>query len=107
MKRCASPHQGAPGLSWADSCRRGFTLLEMCMVLFIITLLLAAALPAIQTAFVEKAVRNDSHELALMVKTAMLQSADEHRAYIIDLTRSTITLHPVPDGDAKDGDATG
>ncbi len=72
------------------------------MVLFIIMLLLAAALPAMQTAFVEKAVRNDSHELALMVKTATLQSVDEHRAYVIELTRRTMTLHPVADPESND-----
>jgi len=109
MKRCAPLDHGAPG--WHLLSRRGFTLLEMCTVLFIIMLLLAAALPSIQTAFIEKSVRDDSHELALMVKTAMLQSADEHRPYTIDFTRTTMTLHPVSDpsqnGEAKDGNAAG
>jgi len=125
MKRCAPFDHGAPGLYQGNlklflenSRRRGFTLLEMCIVLFIIMLLLAAALPAIQTAFVEQSVRRDSHELALMVKTAMMQSADQHRAYIIELTRSSMMLHPAsqpspegdsapPAGNSDDASATG
>jgi hypothetical protein len=66
----------------------------MCIVLFIIVLLLGVTMPAIQSAFVETAVRKDSHQLALMVKTAMLQTAEQHRPYDIDLTSTTMALHP-------------
>ena len=51
-------------------------------------------MPAIQSAFTEQAVRKDSHQLALMVKTAMIQSAEQHRNYVIDLTNNTMALHP-------------
>jgi len=83
----------------------GFTLLEMVMVLVIIAILAGLAMPAIQTAFVEQAVRNDAHQLALMVKTAMIQSAEQHRAYIIDLTNTTMALHPAGEA-AKDPDTS-
>lgn len=82
----------------------GFTLLEMCMVLFIIALLAAASLPAIQSAFIKQAVYNDAHQFSLMVKTAMIQSSEQHRPYAIDLTATTMTLHPV-DETPKDADA--
>ena len=65
------------------------------MVLFIIALLFGLTMPAIQSAFVEQAVRRDAHQLALMVKTAMIQSAEQHRPYVIDLTAVTMALHPV------------
>ena len=90
----------------------GFTLLEMCMVLFIIALLFGVTMPAIQSAFVEQAVRKDSHQLALMVKTGMIQSAEQHRAYALDLTPTTMALHPVgeaaadPDTASSGDDAT-
>jgi prepilin-type N-terminal cleavage/methylation domain-containing protein len=82
--------------------RRGFTLLEMCTVLLIMAVMAGVLMPAIQSAFVEKALRDDSNQLSLMVKTAMLQSADQHRNYIIDLTPTSMSLHPeeTPPADA-------
>jgi prepilin-type N-terminal cleavage/methylation domain-containing protein len=81
--------------------RRGFTLLEMCMVLFIILLLFGVTMPAMQSAFVEQGLRRDAHQLALMVKTAMIQSAEQHRAYVIDLAAATMALHPVGEAPAQ------
>jgi prepilin-type N-terminal cleavage/methylation domain-containing protein len=86
--------------------RSGFTLLEMIMVLVIIAILAGLALPSFQSAITENAMRKDTHQLALMVKTAMLQSADQNRAYMIELSPTEIALHPVgeaaadPDADA-------
>jgi len=77
-----------------DRGQGGYTLIEMCVVIFIIMLFVTAGLPAIESAFTEQAVRADSRELALMVRTAMLQSSDQHRPYVIDLTSSNLYLHP-------------
>jgi prepilin-type N-terminal cleavage/methylation domain-containing protein len=74
---------------------RGFTLLEICFVLLIMAVLAGVTMPAIKSAFTEQAVRKDGHELALMVKTAMIQSAEQHRAYVIELTGSSASLHPM------------
>ncbi len=114
MRRCAPLVYGAPGLHGvkgtlfsrrAYASRRAFTLLEMCTVLLIIMILLGTTMPSIQSAFVEQAVRNDSRQLALMVRTAMLQSGEQHRAYVIDLTSTTMDLHPVA-GPPKDADSS-
>jgi hypothetical protein len=79
----------------------------MCTVLFIIMILLGVSMPAIQSAFVEQAVRIDSRQLALMVRTAMLQSSEQHRPYVIDLTATTIDLHPLdPSKKEVDGNST-
>jgi prepilin-type N-terminal cleavage/methylation domain-containing protein len=109
MVSCAHPCHGAPTPPGEGSIaspkeitfrknsavrRTGFTLLEMCMVLFIIALLAGLSMPAMQSAFTERAVRNDTHQLALMVKTAMIQSAEQHRTYVIDLTDTTMALYP-------------
>jgi prepilin-type N-terminal cleavage/methylation domain-containing protein len=106
---CAPSRHGAPRQNAAkrdQSCqacftRRGFTLLEMCIVLFIIALLCGVTMPAITSAFTEQKMRNDAHQLALMVKTAMIRSSEQHRAYVIDVTASTMSLHP---GGTKDDD---
>jgi type II secretory pathway pseudopilin PulG len=84
------------------------------MVLFILAMLACLAMPAMQSAFTEQAVRKDSHQLALMVKTAMIQSAEQHRAYVIDLSQTTMALHPAgvaaeaaDDSAASDDDQSG
>jgi prepilin-type N-terminal cleavage/methylation domain-containing protein len=113
MIRRALPRRGAPsplgnkGRLFFGSRRfpRGFTLLEMCIVLLIIALLVGLTLPSMQSAFTEQAVRKDAHQLALMVKTAMIQSAEQHRAYAIDLSPTEMALHPVGET-AADPDAS-
>jgi prepilin-type N-terminal cleavage/methylation domain-containing protein len=84
---------------------RGFTLLEMVMVLLIIALLLGLSMPAMQSAFTEQAVRRDAHQLAIMVKTAMIQSAEQHRIYVIDLNDGSMALHPLGQAAAPVSDA--
>jgi prepilin-type N-terminal cleavage/methylation domain-containing protein len=102
----AHPRHGAPaeggipaesdlfGRSYTALRRSGFTLLEMCMVLLVIAILAGLSMPAMQSAFTEQAVRHDAHQLALMVKTAMIQSAEQHRTYVIDLNSTTMALYP-------------
>lgn len=85
------------------------------MVLVIIAILAGVSMPAMQSAFVEQGVRKDGHQLALMVKTAMIQSSEQHRPYVIDLTNTTMALHPAgetaPEPDAStatdDSDSAG
>ncbi|HUB65989.1 MAG TPA: prepilin-type N-terminal cleavage/methylation domain-containing protein [Candidatus Methylacidiphilales bacterium] len=96
MRSCASTHGDAHRFHRGGKrFPGGFTLLEMCMVLFIIAILFCLAMPAMQTAFTEQAVRGDGQQLALMVKAGMLQSADQHRPYVLDLTATTLNLHPL------------
>jgi type II secretory pathway pseudopilin PulG len=75
------------------------------MVLFIIALLFGVTMPAMQSAFTEQHLRKDAHQFALMVKTAMIQSAEQHRAYVIDLTDTSMALHPVGEV-AKEADVS-
>jgi len=64
------------------------------MVLLIIAIMAGLSMPAMQSAFTEQAIRKDTHQLALMVKTAMIQSSEQHRSYVIDLTATSMALHP-------------
>jgi len=60
-------------------------------------------MPAMRSAFTEQGMRDDSRQLALMVRTAMLQSDEQRRPYAIDLTGTKATLHALkPISDAND-----
>jgi prepilin-type N-terminal cleavage/methylation domain-containing protein len=74
---------------------RGFTLLELCMVLFILALLAGAAMPAMDSAFTEQELRTDAHQFSLMVKTGMIKSGEQNRPYVLDLAGKDILLQPV------------
>jgi prepilin-type N-terminal cleavage/methylation domain-containing protein len=111
MIHCVHPRSGVVGAPGDGSRSRfsaevlgrgenGFTLIEMCIVLFIIALLVGLTVPAMETAFTEQHVRQDTHQLALMVKTGMIQSAEQHRAYALDLTPTSMALHPVGEATA-------
>jgi prepilin-type N-terminal cleavage/methylation domain-containing protein len=87
--------------------RRGFTLLEMVIVLVVIAILAAMSIPAFSSAVNEHRVREDAHQVAMMIRQAMLQSGEQHRTFFVDLNKNTITLHaegeqaPDADTDAK------
>ena len=75
------------------------------MVLIIIALLFTGSrCPRCSRRSPSRRVRNDSHQLALMVKTAMIQCAEQHRNYAIDLNSSTMALHPEGEAAKTDDD---
>jgi prepilin-type N-terminal cleavage/methylation domain-containing protein len=90
---------------------RAFTLIELCVVLFILALLAAAAMPSMESAFKEQALRNDGHQLSMMVKTAVIQSEEQQRPYQLTLDGKELVLMPVRDAianekpDGNDGSA--
>jgi prepilin-type N-terminal cleavage/methylation domain-containing protein len=76
--------------------RSGFTLLELCIVLFIIALLAGTAMPAMESAFTEQALRGDAHQLSLMVRNAMIKSSEQQRPYLISLDGRNLLMEPAP-----------
>lgn len=97
MNRCAKTQAAG-----RDGLRRGFTLLELCIVLLIMAILLGAMTPAMHSAFVESAMRADARQLSFLVRTAMLQSDDEHQGYVLDLTATGLDLHLAGTGPEAD-----
>jgi prepilin-type N-terminal cleavage/methylation domain-containing protein len=75
--------------------RRGFTLIEICIMLVILAILMGVIAPGMPSAMAEAGVRSDARQLSLMVKTAMLQSVEEHRVYVLDLDEKNMSLGPI------------
>ena len=84
----------------------GFTLLELCTVLFIMVILLGAMMPAMQSAFEEQSLRNDTRQLSLLVRTAMVQSDEQKQDFVLDLTSSSMALYPAKGAEPKESQAT-
>jgi prepilin-type N-terminal cleavage/methylation domain-containing protein len=97
------PGRGAFFRGWAGL--RGFTLLEMCIVLLILAVLMGVIAPGMQSALAEAGLRSDARELSLMVKTAMLQSVEEHRVYALNLSEKTMALGPIAPAAPEDANA--
>lgn len=85
--------------------RSGFTLLEMIIVLVIIALLAAMTVPGFNSAVNEHRVREDGHQLAMMVREGMIQSAEQHRVVVMDLTKNTMKLYAQGEEAKADTDA--
>jgi prepilin-type N-terminal cleavage/methylation domain-containing protein len=84
------------------STSRGFTLLEICIVLVILGVLMGVIAPGMQSALAEQALRSDARQLSLMVKTAMLRTCEEHRPYVLDLSETSLSLAPLSDAPSSD-----
>ena len=65
-------------------------------MLFIMALLAGVAMPAMNSAFTEQALRNDSHQLSIMVKMAMIKSREQQRSYVMSLDGKELMLEPAP-----------
>ncbi len=99
------PVRGGRGLPLRSRAHRGFTLLEMIIVLVIMAILAGAALPAFSSAVNEHRVREDGHQLAMMVREGMIKSAEQHRPIIMDLTKNSMRLYAQGEQGNVDADA--
>jgi type II secretory pathway pseudopilin PulG len=67
----------------------------MVVVLVILGILMAVIAPGMQSAFAEQKLRSDAHELSLMVKTGMIRCEEDHRAYVLQLNATSLSLAPL------------
>ena len=70
----------------------GFTLLELCIVLFIMMLLAGVATPAVHSALVERALRNDENQTGQLVKNAMRFTSEQRQSCMLVLSGHTLVL---------------
>ena len=74
-------------------------------MLVIMAILAGAALPAFSSAVNEHRVREDGHQLAMMVREGMIKSAEQHRPIIMDLTKNSMRLYAQGEQGNVDADA--
>jgi hypothetical protein len=73
----------------------GFTMLEVCVVLFIIAVIFIVSVPPAAHLFDEERLRKPIRELQSFAKTARLQAMQDGRAYELLLLNDGYQLRPV------------
>jgi Tfp pilus assembly protein FimT len=81
---------------------KGFTLLEICIVVFIIVLFMGMSIPMLSTVYEEQRLRDPAQQLKLFARTARRQAVDEQQLYEIDFSDKGFTLNTIQT-DAKTG----
>ena len=81
-----------------ESPRRGFTILEVCVVLFIVAVLFVVAVPPAAHLFDEEKLRAPIRELQTFARTARRNAMMEDRSYEVLLLNDSYVLRPVDKG---------
>jgi type II secretory pathway component PulJ len=75
---------------------RGYTILEICLVLFIGSLIAAISLPLISTVLEEQRLQTVSRKLEQMARIARHHALTSHHTYRILFRAGSFALEPVP-----------
>ena len=99
----SAPHLSSVALAEEEAKRstRGFTLLEICFVLFIVAVLFAVSAPPIAKQFQEEQIRKPVRELQSFAKTARRLAMEQNRNYVVLLLNTGYLLEPL---EKRDGD---
>lgn len=81
---------------------KGFTLLELCVVIFIIVLFLGISLPMMSTVYEQQNVKEPAQKLLIFAKTARRSAVDEQHPFEVILSDSGYVLNSVT-ADPKTG----
>ena len=82
--------------------RAGFTLLEICLAIFISLLLITLAVPSIVALLAEQRLKSSFDEFDGFVRTARERSMTERRTYAMSWAEDGIVLVPVERRDTDD-----
>lgn len=72
----------------------GYTILEICLVLFIIALIAGLAIPFTGSLVTEQKLRDPSMQIEMMARSARHLATLQHRPYVLILNRDHIKLQP-------------
>src|ERR1700742_1836769 len=81
---------------------RGFTILEVCVVLFIVAVMFTVAVPTASHLMDEEKLEGPIRELQTFARTARRKALMENRPYVVLLLNDSYLLRPVDD--SKEGD---
>lgn len=84
--------------------RSGFTLIEIIISIFILSLLLLLALPSISGVIANRRLQRSLDAMNEIVRQAQERSVQERRAYVIEWQKRTVILRPqeLQEGDSGD-----
>ena len=88
------PDRGSKAPSRAEARLRGYTLLEICLVLFIGVLIVGLALPSVSSTFKEGRLREPEQKLELYAKTGRRLAVSEGKPYVIEFSAGGFRLRP-------------
>jgi prepilin-type N-terminal cleavage/methylation domain-containing protein len=88
--------------SYARDRARGFTILEVCVVLFIVAVMFSVAVPTASHLLDEEKLQGPIRELQTFARTARRNAMMENRSYEVLLLNDSFLLRPVDD--SKDSD---
>ena len=74
--------------------RRGFTLIEIMLTLFVLVVILGLCIPVAGPIFEEMSLREPARQLQTLAKTARYRAVNERRGYQIVLNPHEIVLEP-------------
>lgn len=74
---------------------RGFTLIEILVVLFLASLIFAAVLPTAGNLLIQEQVRGAARKVSLFAKTARTQALAEQQPYHIIFEKNTFMVSPI------------
>jgi prepilin-type N-terminal cleavage/methylation domain-containing protein len=83
---------------------RGFTILEVCVVLFIVAVLFVVAVPPAAHLLDEEQLRKPIRELQTFARRARRNAMLEDRAYVVLLLNDAYVLRPVSEVAGETGD---
>ena len=81
---------------------RGFTLIEICLAIFIALMLITMAVPSVQRLLGEENAKQSFDRFNALVLLARSHAVAERRAYVIDWDKAGVLVRPLKSGTADE-----
>ncbi len=89
-----------PALRPSTTAEAAFTLLEICLAIFIGVIIMLAAVPSIKGLIEEQHAKKLFNEFDALTKEASSRAVTERQPYVIEWDESGVTMHPAGAGES-------